>query len=359
VAADAGEAGADVFACVYTRDSEHVLSAGWDGWLRLWETAQGRQTDALSVGPKPLSACAVSADGKRWLSGSMDGMLGCWDAAGHDRLSVFLAHTRPISAIVPAPDGHALATASWDGHVTLWTAGREGDSRQLVGHTDIVAGCCFTPDSRVLFSWGHDGTVRQWDVVRARSLAVWKGHVDRVTAGAVSPDGRWFASGGRDRHVKLWDVQEGSAVQTLRVGAEVRACLFLLDGESLLVVDGDGRVSLHTVPALEEEVKVGTGLPVLCAALAPNGSQLALGCSNGLVHLVEVEGHDSTPLTVTPTASQKTTATLFQRLLGRSRTTAVYLCTCPACHRSFELTVSGQTAPCPGCRRRLRVCAVG
>src|SRR5581483_12291532 len=58
----------EVFSCCYTPDGAFVLSAGWDGHLRLWEVSSGAHLTALKVGNKPLSACAVSPDGKRWVA---------------------------------------------------------------------------------------------------------------------------------------------------------------------------------------------------------------------------------------------------------------------------------------------------
>ncbi len=353
--------GGEVFACAYTPGGDAVLSASWDGSLRLWQTGQDGQPGELQAGARPLSACAVSPDGKRWLSGSMDGMLGQWDAAGRHLLSMYLVHTRPVSAIVFSPDGDTLATSSWDGQVILWPAGQERGSRPLHGHTDIVAGCCFTPNGHRLLSWGHDHTVRLWDVGRAQALAVWTGHLDRVTAGAASPDGRWFASGGRDRAVKLWDLKEGSETASACVAEEVSACLFLLDGESLVAVDTHGRLTLFALPTLEKITELYAGAPVLCAQQAPSGVQLALGCADGLVRFVAIDGLEAAPLTVMGARAYRPPNSLFQRLLGRGQPTAFFVCTCPACGRSVELPplADDDPAPCPGCSRRLRVCAVG
>src|SRR5208282_5908246 len=104
--------------CVaYTPDGAFVLSGGWDGHLRLWESAFGGHVTAFRASDKPVSACAVSPDGKYLLSGSLDGMLAMWDAVSHQRRAVFLAHTRPISCILYGNDGKTLVTSSWDGTV--------------------------------------------------------------------------------------------------------------------------------------------------------------------------------------------------------------------------------------------------
>src|SRR5215471_3745641 len=102
-----------------------VLSAGWDGYLRLWETTTGAHVTGFQITSKPVSSCAVSPDGKQWLSGTLEGMLGRWDALTHQQSSTFLAHTRPISGMAFSADGRILATASWDRSIILWNNARE------------------------------------------------------------------------------------------------------------------------------------------------------------------------------------------------------------------------------------------
>jgi WD40 repeat protein len=348
--------GGDVLASCFTPDGQFVLSAGWDGCLRLWETDRGSQVSALKVGPKPLSACAVSPDGKHWLSGSMEGLLAQWDAVSHRQLSLFLAHTRPISAIVFGGQGKLMATTSWDRQVILWDPAKEREGRTLHGHADIVAGGRYTPDGRHFLSWSYDGSVRLWEVSRARLVSELNEHADRVTAGAVCPEGHWLASGSRDHSIKLWDLSSGSSVGSLQLAGEIRACFFLLDAVTLVTVDSNGLLQIHSVPDLEPLGKLATRLPVQTAELSPSGAQIALGCADGRVYLVAVDGFDSVPLLVTPTQTGQKTANVFQRLLGKSRVTYTYQCTCPACRQSFELPslTPLQSPSCPHCRRSLR-----
>jgi WD40 repeat protein len=349
--------GGDVFACAFTPDGASVLSAGWDGHLRLWEAEQGNPVGDLAVGSKPLSACAVSPDGRRWLSGSMDGLLGFWEPVSQQCTSLFLAHTRPISCILFSPAGDKLATAAWDRLVVLWEPGLERQGKTLSGHSDLVAGCRFTPDGRNLLSWAHDGRIRLWDVTHARLVSELKGHQDRVLAGAVSPDGSWFVSASRDQELKLWALPAGQEVRTIQLGGEPRFCLFLLDAESLVTADAKGQVTVFSVPELAPRAELSTGLSVQCGELSPSGGQIALGCGDGRVHLVGVDDFDRAPLVITATLTRRETATALQRFFGKKRVTDAYQCTCPACRKSFELTgnAAGSAAPCPGCRRRLRI----
>jgi WD40 repeat protein len=346
-----------VFCCTFTHDGGYVLSGGWDGYLRLWESTSGAQAGAFQASHKPISACAASPDGKHLVSGCLEGFLIRWDTASHERVSKFLAHSRPLSAIRYAQNGNMLATASWDRSVILWDLSRERDGHTLGEHDDIVAGCRFIPGGRLLLSWSHDRTLSIWDVAATQQLACLRSHSDRVTAGAVSPDGTKAASGSRDQTLKLWDVQTQREAASCDLAAEVKACCFLLDGQSLLAVDAHGRITVHSIPELEIRAELATRLPVQCADLAPSGGRIALGCENGQVRLVALEGFESAPLFVTATRTSKRTATALQRLFGRHKVVHAYLCTCPVCRQAIELpdTNPARPLPCPGCKRQLRI----
>jgi WD40 repeat protein len=358
---DATGHGGEVFSIAYAPEGGLVLSGGWDGYLRLWQIATGSQVTALHASPKAISACAVSPDGKQWFSGALDGLLTAWDAATHKPLASLLTHTRPISAILFSPDGGRLTTASWDRTIGVWERVREREGRVLIGHDDIVAGCRFTPDGAHVFSWSYDRTARVWDLARGQSRATLTGHTDRLTAGAMSPDGLWAATGARDRVLTLWDLRAERPAQTACLGGEVRACHFLPDGESLVTIDQHGRIVLHSVPELCERQELLTRRAVQCAELAPDGRTLALGCEDGRVAFLAVDGLEAGPVLVTPREALRPRPSGWRRLFGGGGLISpAYACTCPSCQHAFELPggALGQSAACPSCRRRLRVSGV-
>jgi WD40 repeat protein len=352
-----GEKEGEIFSCAFTQDSEFALSGGWDGHLRLWEAASGRQVTSLKVGAKPLSACAIAPDGKEWLSGSMDGVMAVWDAVSHQQTALFLAHTRPVSAITYSPDGHTVATAGWDRNLSLRKVTTIREGRTLSGHADLVGGCRFLPDLVHLMSWSHDGTVGVWDLPAGNPVLSLTGHTDRVNGGSVSPDGKWIASVSRDKELKLWDWRERHVVKTVQINAEPRAVFFLSDGTSLVTVDAEGWLTVFSTPDLAPQEEVGTQVPVQCAELSPSATTIALGCTDGRVCFVAVGGVEMAPLTVSarPTLREVTSPLGF--LFGKGKVRRAFACTCPACQQTFELThLPEDPAPCPRCRRRLRLC---
>jgi WD40 repeat protein len=345
----------EVFACAYSPDGAFVLSGGWDGHLRLWEAGSGAPVVTLQASPRPLSACAVSPDGQQWMSGSMEGLLSVWDAVSHQAVMGFLAHTRPVSGIVFSPDGQLMATSSWDRNVALRRIGREREGRSLGNHVDIVAGCRFTVDGKHLLSWSHDRTLKLWELELGRDIHTFTGHTDRINCASLSPDGRWAVSGGRDATLRLWDLERRVETATVNIGAEVRACFFLLDGESVLVVDAAGRIFLMATPSFEVQVSLQTGLKVMCAEMAPSGMQVALGGEDGRVRLLAIEGLEHSSLIVTATQSVRPTTGLFGRFLGNGLT-RTYQYTCPVCRQTAESSkLPSALVTCSRCRRALRV----
>ena len=346
----------EVFSCAFTPDGSAVLSAGWDGHLRFWNTATGDPISSLKVCNKPLSSCGLTLDGKTWLSGSMEGLLSVWNGESKENLLTFVAHTRPISAIRYSPDGKQFATTSWDRQVTLRKVGKEREGKVLPGHSDIVAGCRYTADGKQLLSWSYDGTVRLWDTELGRELALLGQHDDRVTAAAVSPDSSQAVSASRDGMLKLWDLREHVEIAAAKQTVEVCCVFFMLDGQSILTVDTNGWLALLAVPSFEMRMDLQTGLKPMCGEQGPSGELFVLGCEDGSLHYVAAEGYEQAPLVVSPSRTLDESKTFFDRLMGKTRLTTTFHYTCPICrYQAHAPALPDKPIACRICSRQLRI----
>ena len=347
--------GGEVLSCVYSKDGAFVLSAGWDGCLRLWQTANGQLLTSLQTSVKPLSACAIAPDSSSWLSGSMDGTLSWWNAVTHQMRLNLVGHIRPISTIQYSPDGRFLATASWDRKIQLRASGNEREGQALSGHQDIVSGCRWLPDGKQILSWSYDATLRLWDVETCCEIARLKGHADRITSACLSRDGRWAVSGDREGVVKLWDLGRREEAGTLQVKGEVRGCWRLPDG-TLATIVADGGLALWSTPNFELQAELESGIRAHCGDLSPSGNDLVLGSESGLVHFVKLSGDESTPLLTSATPVFKPKSGVITRFLGKQKISRSYQYTCPACGQTSEApALSTDPIPCASCQRALRL----
>jgi WD40 repeat protein len=340
----------EVLSCAYSDDGSFVLTSGWDGQLRCWDSQTGLPVSKIDSGAAPVPACAISTTGGRWLAGSLDGLLTVWDPVTHEQVGQVLPHTRPITAIAAAPSGAAFASSSYDNKVVLYPRPQVlAHQRVLLGHRDSVLGCAFSPDSLTLLSWSTDGSVRLWDAAGGTELAELVGG-DRVNCAAASPDGLWVVSGTDGGRVQLWDLDGLRIVQSRILREPLAGCFFLLGQAMIVAIDTCGRLTLFSMPNMEQLFEHVSLDGLRSCACSPFGDQVVLGCNTGRPNLLEVEGSDQFAR-VRPKVEERS---VLSRLLGRQ---ARFTLSCPICSTSFTVAQdpTGSTVLCPGCGQSLTV----
>jgi len=266
-------------------DGRTVLSAGWDGTLREWDFADGRERRswgptnghrwfAFARQPSGRVAVAIDAvnpgalvvdlrdgsfrtvdaprsqflaftpDGQGLLTQSVprfwsvDGSLELRDLGfGSPRV---LADTGRRAAF--SPDGSTLATGAFGDRVRVWSWPSMRMEAELGPVAPVVA-LGFSPDGRHLVSAGFNGDLKVWDVAARRLRASVTAHGGTtVGAAAFSPDGKQIATAGGDHVIRLWDAATLALRQALRGHADqVWALAWHPDGRHLLsTTRGDG-----------------------------------------------------------------------------------------------------------------------
>ncbi len=176
---DAKQAPAPLSA-VFSPDGKHVLTAGVDATLRVWQVADGALV-ASWQGEAPIDAVAYSGDGQRILAGFASGQAVVYDADSHAPLIRYSGHTDAVSSVAFSPDGRRALTGSRDRLVKIWDADVEraapaqlGEGNQagvpVVGkelltlryHDQAVTSVSFSPDGRSVLSASLDGTAIVW-----------------------------------------------------------------------------------------------------------------------------------------------------------------------------------------------------
>ena len=283
-----------VTSCSFSPGGEYILSASYDGTMRLWDSFTGEHLEILAAPPGGVASCAFSPEGEFVVHAAgphYDNRLGAWDcspnisirslrtgvevarfanegsveecAFSHDGTQVIAAYyneklvlwdvktSLPVTVMEWAydhvttcaftPDGRVVVAGStagtyW-GDVKLFDAATGGETRTLVSGWGAVNTCTVSPEGRLVAAGSNDQTLKVWDLGSGEERATLAEHAAPITGCAFAPDGRHLFSAASDRTIKLWDV--GRPGPAVRKHLEmVNSCAFSADGR--LLVAGSG-----------------------------------------------------------------------------------------------------------------------
>ena len=149
---------------------EHGQAIAWtedDGTVRL-RSLNGGWLFTMKETSFSATSLAFSHDGKWLVVGYADGTMRVWNTEDGTQLQALKSHTQKINSVVFSPDGKWLASASQDSTLRLWQI--EGDKIQntpawiLNGHAGPVNSASFSPNSSMLASGSDDGNICLWEI---------------------------------------------------------------------------------------------------------------------------------------------------------------------------------------------------
>ena len=262
--------GGPVRAVLPLPDGQHIVSAGFDHAVILWDARAGQARAVARWHRGSVNALALLPDG-RIASAGEGGRIALWaPGLGAEPAQVLEGHTGQIAAL--AARGENLASAAWDGSVRLWNLA-DGSARILEGHRGNVNAVAFRADG-TLVSAGFDGTIRLWAADGSNQIIAEFGLP--LNALLALPDGG-LAAGGVDGMLRL--IAPNGAMREVEAGARPIVALSLdASGARLAVASLGGNVTIWGLEAARLlHTLEGPGLPVWSLAFAPDGRLLWTG----------------------------------------------------------------------------------
>ncbi len=233
-----------------SRDGSRVVTARWDGTLRVIGPSSLDEVDRLEGHTDKVVRCAVTSDGSVALSASRDATLRVWDLTAGRCTNVLTGHGGPITgcALVPTErpgDSLAGVSSSTDGTLRSWDLRTGRVAQEFAGHDGPVISCAVTADRSSLVSGGQDTTLRVWELASATTQAVLSGHDGPVADCTVTSDGRQIVSASLDSTLRIWDAASGATVRILRAHhAPVVACALSPDEAHIASVSSDWTIRI-------------------------------------------------------------------------------------------------------------------
>jgi WD40 repeat protein/tetratricopeptide (TPR) repeat protein len=281
-------------AVAFSPDSRLLVSVSKDRTVRVWDTATGRLLRTLTGHPGEIEAAAFNPDGSLLATGDRAGAIRVWNAGSGDLLAE-IASGEPLHEIWRlqfGPGGEYLAAAG--GHVVTWTV-RAAPGRVTLeqlctltttagpGVIDLVA----RPGGSELIFLNRGGRLYSHDLARADEPRLVGDARVALRSLHFAPAGDQLAFITPGGALGLWDWERKEAADTHRpaetvaVSADGRWAAVGGAGQSVTVAE---LVSGREILALPPE-----GSDVWCLAWAPDGTKLAVGLSDGLVAVWDLE----------------------------------------------------------------------
>ena len=293
-----------VTSVAFSPDNDRIVSGSQDKTIRVRDLRSGQKTLGPLVGHTDrVTSVAFSPNGNAVLSSSRDTTLRMWDAdTGRLLLKPLEGHASRVVTAVFSPDGSMIASGA-DMHIRIWDV-KTGKVIRVLSDTRLWQVLCvaFSPDGSRLVVGSMDSMVRIWDVKK------WKpstrtGDMDYIaTAFAFSPDTTRFVCAGRG--ASSFDLRDTNSCN--RIAGPFSPsylptfAVFSPDGKHLAAKrKGVKKPNFDSVPSLHSDrgfliwdvtskrvtkpLEIHTPCVVMSAAFAPDGIQIAAGCTDGTI----------------------------------------------------------------------------
>ncbi len=217
---------------------------------------------------RPTHVTRFSSNPTQILSASDDQTVRLWDMPEQTALRTFDAHTDYVRAAVVSPDNPSLLlSGSYDGTVRLWDArvSEQGGQVMQMEHRAPVEDVCIYPTAGGGVALSVGGPVlRAWDLMMGgRCFKAVSNHQKTITSLALSMDSDAAGSGGG---------ADSGLNSSTGGGAGMR---ILTGGLDHLVKVYDPSLDFRVVHTMRYPSQI------LCMALSPDESHLAVGMSDG------------------------------------------------------------------------------
>ncbi|CAB9516612.1 nucleotide-binding protein G(I)/G(S)/G(T) subunit [Seminavis robusta] len=260
-----------------------------------------------------VTAMHWGGDSRHLVSAGQDGNLLIWNAVTSNKVqAITLKSSYVMSVGYEQTKGELVACGGLDNLCTVYKLSSPDQAMEMASHDGLITCCRFLDDTKILTSSG-DSTCIRWDIARGTVLDTFAGHKEHINFMSLSPtDKNVFVSSSVDKTAKVWDIRASkSCVQTfMGHTGDVNGVDFMpADGNCFATCTEDGGIRIFDMRAYNElslfKVNLGgaganndPGVAedkLTSLAFSKSGRILFVGHSDGSVLAFDVMAERATP----------------------------------------------------------------
>jgi len=152
-------------------DGKHLASGWSDGNIRIYETIEFKEIQSFTAHSPSVFALVYNRVGDRLISGGRDAQIRVWDTTiSYIELQKIPAHLFTVNDLVMIPEYNLMASASRDKTVKIWDDENFDllkviDRTKLPAHSHSVNKLLWTGYENNLVSAGDDKVIRIWGII--------------------------------------------------------------------------------------------------------------------------------------------------------------------------------------------------
>jgi len=273
---------------VFSPDHQHLVSAGDDGYIKIWEKETGNLLYTLSIASRPILSLAFHPNGGVLYSGDKNGWLGIWDFNAGQLIKSIQGPPEGIYSLACSPDGTTICIGSGYGAVQLWNSDTMEMEAVLQGIVRLVSNVAFSPDGKKLVFTIGDFALKMWDMENMVDIYTFSGHSAEIYDLAYSQNGDYLATGSKDGKLILWDVNNNVKLQSWETGSIINAVQFSCRDSTIIVGTVDKGIQIYQIGKLDCLKDFQYDVDVQAIALRQD--QIYFGDANGNIELIDACG---------------------------------------------------------------------
>jgi WD40 repeat protein len=271
---------------IFTPDARHIVTAGADQSIRLWNSATSEEVRALAGHTDQVLGVAIDPTSSLIASAGGDNTLRLWDIPRPEPLATLEGHpSTSASSVSVSVDGNLFLSAGGDKVARLYGAVDGKTIAVLAGHASELTASAFRVDNQQVATADLGGEIRLWSAVDGSLQGVVGAHPGRINKIEFHPNNQQLVSVADDGLLKVWQLPTPAIKTFAGHTGDVRT--LQITGDSQTVVTGDDatvRVFSLANPQTVRELAGHVG-KVQSLAISRNNAIVASGSETGRIKL--------------------------------------------------------------------------